>query len=172
MATSPALWSEVRLSLWLRVLLTGSFGLLVVALTVAAANRLSGGFSILGLLEVGGALAALALAISSVRASCNIRVDEHGVTMRFWLLFRVQVSSTEVIELRADEWNSWDYGGYGLKGGRKRGWLLNATADGTGAGDKGIVVCATNGRTYRVEVKDPEQFALQAIAVLFTPAAA
>ena len=154
--------------MWLRVMLAVSFALLAVSLTSAAISRLTEGFNWISVAELAGALLSLALVVSSAVASCTMRVASTGVTMTFWVLFRARLSSADVAELRADEWNSWDFGGYGLKGGRKKGWLLNATVNGSGAADKGVLVRSTAGVVYRMEVHDPERFSRRVNAVLMS----
>ena len=152
--------------MWLRASLVLSFGFLAVALLSTAIGRLMEQVTWITGAELAGAVLALSLLVSSAVASCTMRVASTGVTMTFWVLFRVHLSSADVAELRADEWNSWDFGGYGLKGGRRKGWLLNASADGAGAGDKGILVRSTDGVVYRVEVHDPEKFSQRARVLL------
>lgn len=82
------------------------------------------------------------------------------------MLYRARVPASQIAELRAE---TWDFGGYGIKGDRpsgKRGLLLNATADGTGHGDVGIVLRTTGGRTYRIEFPAPHEFVRQADLLL------
>lgn len=168
MSSQDLVISRIRVSTWLRVMLAVSFGALTIALVAAATIRLASGWSVLALAEIAGAIVTAALLASSLVASCTVRVSSGQVVVGFWVIFRARIPASDVVELRADEWNSWDFGGYGLKGGRKKGWLLNATADGTGAGDEGVLIRTASGRSYRVEVRAPVQFAERAAALLGT----
>lgn len=160
--------SRVRLSLWVRGMLCAGFGVIAILATIDAVRSFPVE-PIRGIFVSLVAIASAILAVSAAVAACGVTVDERGVTLTFWVLYRARIAPPEIAELRADTWDSWDFGGYGLKGDRprgRRGLLLNATADGTGKGDRGIALRTTDGRTFRVEVPSPHEFVQRANALL------
>ncbi|MGO1267530.1 hypothetical protein [Microbacterium gubbeenense] len=160
MSNSITLVSRVRLSFWVRFMLGGGFAAIAIVATVGTVNNLPIE-PLVGVIVSLAVVASVVLAMTAAVAACVVTVDQRGVTLAFWVLYRTRIVASEIAELRADTWNSWDFGGYGIKGDRpsgKRGLLLNATVDGTGNGDVGILLRATDGRTFRVEVPDPHEF--------------
>lgn len=170
MSPPPAtVTSRIPLSLWLRLVIGGSFTLLTVAFTGAILEGETDTGSPRFWVEVVGIPLCIMLTFTSFRAACTISVTPESVKLRFWVLFFTSIPAEQLEELRADEWDSWEFGGFGLKGDRprgKKGLLLNATVDATGRGDRGILVRTRDGRTYRIEVADPEAFADTATTIL------
>ena len=110
------------------------------------------------------------MGLTAFNAQCRVTVMPKGVRLSYWILFRTYLPAAVIASIDAAEWDTWSYGGYGIKGRPRsdKGLLLNASYDASGRADRGLLITTVDGRSYRIEASEPVKFAEQSRMILGT----
>lgn len=159
----PPLVARVKLSLWARLLMA-----IPCLATVAGI-----GFSLrtpesLPWIGFPVAVALGVMGLTALNAQCRVTVMPKGVRLSYWILFRTYLPAAVIASVDAAEWDTWSYGGTGIKGRPRseKGLLLNASYDASGRADRGLLITTLDGRSYRIEASEPVKSAEQARLIL------
>jgi hypothetical protein len=114
------------------------------------------------------AVALGAMGITALNAQFGVTVMPKGVRVSYWILFRTYLPAAVIASVDAAEWDTWSYGGTGIKGRprSKKGLMLNASHDDSGRADRGLLITTVDDRSYRIEASEPVKSAEQARLIL------